>query len=299
MINTHKIQIPQTNFIANGKKQPEINTFKGKISLNNPKPITPNLLSFGKMHRNDSYDKHYIDPDYNGNKNDTYILEKLTTLLPIKKTLSDKFKSIIPIKKNYNYGKLVLDLGAGDGRNSIPIAKAGYNVTSVELSDNGRSIINQKVKKNGLQNNITTKKIDILSDTNLNLKEHDFAIMTHVSQHFNEKELDKVFSNISNCLKPGGYFIFDALIRKKDYVNKSFCDKAEASGFVNFDQTFVENLAKQHNFKLVEPPCDYNEEPNVRKTKVDYINSPLWGNAPYNLYNLNVKLKWFVLRKKL
>ena len=46
----------------------------------------------------------------------------------------------------------VIDIGAGNGRNSIPLAENGYNITAIEPSIKGREAIEYRAKQNNLSN---------------------------------------------------------------------------------------------------------------------------------------------------
>ena len=48
--------------------------------------------------------------------------------------------------KKYLRGKTVLDIGGGPGRYSVWLAKQGYDVTLVDLSENNIALAKQKVK---------------------------------------------------------------------------------------------------------------------------------------------------------
>ena len=53
--------------------------------------------------------------------------------------------------KKYLRGKTVLDIGGGPGRYSVWLAKQGYDVTLVDLSENNIALAKQKFQEYGVQ----------------------------------------------------------------------------------------------------------------------------------------------------
>ncbi len=62
-------------------------------------------------------------------------------------TASDE---IIDLIKLLPAGARVLDLGCGDGRNAIPLAKAGFDVTAVDISKAGIGKLHTLIEDHGL-----------------------------------------------------------------------------------------------------------------------------------------------------
>ena len=110
----------------------------------------------------------------------------------------------------YNKDFRILDIGCGTGRHSIELARRGYNVTGIDLSE---SQLN-KAKTNAEKENL---KIDFLikdaRDFNFN-GSFDLAIMI-CEGAFPLMETDEmnysILENAFSSLKPGGRFIFTTL----------------------------------------------------------------------------------------
>jgi 2-polyprenyl-3-methyl-5-hydroxy-6-metoxy-1,4-benzoquinol methylase len=137
-------------------------------------------ISFGSIEPN-SYDCIYTKKkNYNGEKPDKKIIK--TT------------------RKHCQKKADIADIGAGDGRNTIPLAKLGHNVDAFEISPVGRDII--KTKAINLPNvNISPLNIVDHQPT----KTYDEIFMSHISQHFNTEDMGKIFANISNALKKAAF----------------------------------------------------------------------------------------------
>lgn len=225
---------------------------------------------------------------YNGQSPDSFVLSKLEGREPL----------------------WVLEFGAGQGRNTIPIARMGHNVMPCETNKLGVEQICEKACQEGLYSKTLILKHNILEPLIL-MKKADFAFMSHVSQHLNIKELQTVFNNISANLEPGGEFVFDALIRMKEKYKKynnlslifqladnyNYINSIEKFGAASFVRQDIISAAQNSGLKVIQ------EVPFAEKGKrVWYEKSNLWGGFRIRDFLLGigkkpVKLTWFVLKK--
>ncbi len=239
-------------------------------------PLHPFKINQGRTHTNTAtafgvnrdtryYDDAYKQKDtFNGALPDEFILIKLN--------------QFFPNPQNIN----VLDIGAGQGRNSCPIAKNGYNVTASELSEDGIKSILEKAKEDNLS--LTTISRDILVEDSQSKNKYNFVFMSHITQIFNEEKLDIALSNIQKSMKNGGILVFDALVRNKGQENIRPSEEYSKSGYYNYSRDEIVKIAKSKGFEVVEI-SDYSEKDDVKSF---YISHPKW--------NENVKLQWFVLK---
>lgn len=199
----------------------------------------------------------------------------------------------------------VFEIGAGQGRNTIPVSKNVRLVTACEINQAGRECI----KKRSLFQKI--KNIEIINHNILDpvktAKKYDSVYMSHISQHFNNSELAKVFDNAKTLLKENGEFVFDALIRqKKDYKRYNsvpLClngrhQTLETYGAASFKKEDILNIAKGKGFILIE------ESPfkEGRMGRAWYERQRLWGGNRltdifYRIQKRPVKLTWLVFKK--
>jgi len=200
----------------------------------------------------------------------------------------------------------VLDIGAGQGRNTIPIAQIGHHVTAMEINPKGRECIGQRAIDKNVTKNVSILYANILDKVLLESKA-DFAFMSHVSQHFNLQELSKVLANISENLKIGGEFVFDALIRRsKKYDGYESLPKAlsrkyeslEDIGAASFTEEDILNISEDAHLKM-DLKAPFGE---ISAGRAAYENESLWGGS--NLFGTHlgirrkpVKLTWFVFKK--
>ena len=106
----------------------------------------------------------------------------------------------------------ILDFGAGTGRISIPLAKDGYKVTAVDCSSEMLEVLRSKVELQNL-NIDTYSELSKTVSKDFDMVVSIFTVLAYITQ---KEEIKKVFGQIYNLLKPGGYYMFD-LESKKGY----------------------------------------------------------------------------------
>jgi len=106
--------------------------------------------------------------------------------------------------------KHILDIGCGTGRHSIELAKRGYSVTGIDLSESQLRRAREKAAESGVD--IKFEQIDARSlkfkgeyDVVLNLCEGGFALMETDEMNF------AILKGAANALKSGGTLILTTL----------------------------------------------------------------------------------------
>jgi len=116
------------------------------------------------------------------------------------------------IEKEINFNKTlkIIDIGCGTGRHAIELAKRGYSMTGIDLSESLLEKAREKAKQNGV-------RIDFLKHDARNLpfdKQFDVAIMM-CEGGFPLMETDEmnfeILKNVSQSLKKNAKFIFTTL----------------------------------------------------------------------------------------
>ena len=107
-----------------------------------------------------------------------------------------------------NSSKMIVELGAGLGRDSIFFAKNKISVNSLDYSKTGINIINKKILDNNLQN-ITTKVFDIRKKLPFQDNSID-ACFSHMlyCMALTSAELSYLNNEILRILKPNGFNIY-------------------------------------------------------------------------------------------
>ena len=147
----------------------------------------------------------------------------------------------------HNKEKKILDVGCGTGRHSIELAKRGYNVTGIDLSES--QLKRAKEKASGQNLTVNFLKLDA---RNLRSKEEFDLVIMLCEGGFSLMETDemnfKILENAANALKPKGKFIFTTLNglfplfhSVKDFFDSHTKDGNEKNSEITFDlMTFRE-----------------------------------------------------------
>lgn len=177
----------------------------------------------------------------------------------------------------------IFDIGSGDGKNTIELARSGYNVTAMDLAD--KAI--EANKKLAEEKFISLKKVNflvgsILNKTEIN-NEYDVAFMVHLTQYFNNYELTKVFEKANSFVKKDGLFAFDARIvpKNEEHIHNQFLEE-QREGSESFIKTDIINMAKEKGFKLKKYSC-FQEQGENRPEYEDWMKD---------------SLRWFVFKKQ-
>lgn len=145
----------------------------------------------------------------------------------------------------------LLDLGCGDGRDSLFFASKGLNVTSIDFSKFAINNLNKLSKEKSL--NINSIKHDI---TNINFPENSFdVIYAHLSLHyFDDNVTTKIFDNLFKILKKDGMIFIkcksteDLLYGQGKKIGENIYFKEHLRHF--FTETYMKNKLKK--FKILE-----------------------------------------------
>lgn len=112
----------------------------------------------------------------------------------------------------------VLELGAGTGRNALPLARAGHSVDAVELAPSLADILRQVAEKEAASVRVITG--DGL-DPALDLPQNHYKLVVLaevVASHFRDvDQVRRLFESASKWLAPGGLLVFSAFLSTGGY----------------------------------------------------------------------------------
>jgi len=102
----------------------------------------------------------------------------------------------------------VLDLGAGTGRITIPLAKQGYELFPVEISTEMSSVLTMNLIENQLKSYAQNNSIAGFKYEGLkaDMAVCVFTVLIYITS---KEEMVKSIQNVAAHLKPGGLFFFD------------------------------------------------------------------------------------------
>ena len=148
---------------------------------------------------------------------------------------------------NFNKTKNILDIGCGTGRHAIELAKRGYAVTGIDLSEAQLTRAREKAKTDNA--NISFLKKDA---RNFKLAEQFAAAIMLCEGAFSLMETDEmnfqILKNAANAIKENGKFIFTCLNALfplyhsvKDFLNQN------SNQSITRDLTFDLKTFREHS----------------------------------------------------
>ena len=107
-----------------------------------------------------------------------------------------------------------LDLGCGNGRNSLYLAANGFDVTAWDKNPASIGNLERIRQAEGLENLRTAiKDLNALSFDG----EYDFILSTVVMMFLEAKTIPGLIANMQRCTRPGGYNLIVAAMDTADY----------------------------------------------------------------------------------
>jgi SAM-dependent methyltransferase len=199
----------------------------------------------------------------------------------------------------------VLDIGAGTGRNTLPLARAGHPADAVELSPDLGQILKNDAAKEGLS--VTLYQGDFLGEgLELPKERYRLVILCEVVSHFRSREeLRRLFERTREILAPGGLLAFSVFLPVSGYQPDKLArelsevfwcslftreDMKESSDGLGFALLSEESVFEYEKKNLPEkdwPPTGWFEE---WARGLDLFRLPV-GKAP-------IDMRWLVYRKK-
>ena len=138
----------------------------------------------------------------------------------------------IELKRYLNLvpGKEVLDLGIGQGRNSIPLAELGFNITGVDYSTKCLEICKNTCNKlNLVKSDIRT--FDIEKD------KYDMILSGYVLHFLHKNDSYQIIKNIKNNIKNNGIVYISVFSLEDPRFNKP----STSSDFEILDNNILHN----------------------------------------------------------
>jgi 2-polyprenyl-3-methyl-5-hydroxy-6-metoxy-1,4-benzoquinol methylase len=116
-------------------------------------------------------------------------------------------------------GSRIVDLGAGTGRNAIPLAEAGYRVDTVDATTSFIEIIRKTATEKGVADRIDAKLGDIMTEQDqLPAGAYHMVLLSEVVPDLRKlTDLRSIFARADRLLVPGGYLLFNAFVTEPDF----------------------------------------------------------------------------------
>mgnify|MGYP001183020344 CR=1 FL=1 len=175
--------------------------------------------------------------------------------------LADFAKTII----EENNISTLLELGCGQGRDSLFFTNFVSNVTSVDISENAINFV-KKIKNERNLTNLDLFVHDIKKPLNFLDKSFDIVYSNLALQFFDINQLKEIFSNISEIMSNDSFFIFSTKKPGDKYFN--FGKKISENSFQYkditryfFEKSEIKHLLEQ-NFKIISFEEDEHQNPD-------------------------------------
>ncbi len=121
-----------------------------------------------------------------------------------------------------------LDLGCGDGRNSVFLAQNGFSVTAVDKSHNAIESLSDVTRRYGLNIFAVCEDISFFSFPN---NKYSLIVANTILDHLEENEGNRVIEMIKRSLVPGGV-VFVSVFTINDPGYTGLSPASETSVFV-------------------------------------------------------------------
>lgn len=111
----------------------------------------------------------------------------------------------------------VLDVGAGTGRNALPLARRGHPVDAVELSGKFAAILRDEAGRGSLPVRVIER--DVFASLDDLRRDYGLVVLSEVSSDFRSAaELRRMFELAAACLRPGGRLVFNVFLPQVGYT---------------------------------------------------------------------------------
>jgi SAM-dependent methyltransferase len=164
-----------------------------------------------------------------------------------------------------NFIKNMLELGCGQGRDSVFFAKLGCNIVAIDISENAIKFV-ERIKYDENLKNLQLVISDIQKPLNFQNLKFDMVYSNLSLQFFDLSKLSNIFSNISDVISPGSFFLFSTKKAGDKYYNfgNKISDNAfEYKGITRFffTKSELETLLEK-NFTIISFEEDKHVNPD-------------------------------------
>ena len=149
----------------------------------------------------------------------------------------------------------ILELGCGQGRDSIFFANLGCNVIATDISENAIKFVEQIKHEKNLQN-LKLFIHDTLLPLNFTNMSFDLVYSNLALQFFNLEQLTNIFSNIKKVMKKNSFLLFSTKKSGDKYFNfgqQLSQNSFEYRGITRYfyEKNIIEKILKEQNFTIL------------------------------------------------
>lgn len=227
-----------------------------------------------------------MENNINQNYTNFYKKKKSKNLYPTEFVVRTFLASYPNLNATFNKGDKVLDIGFGDGRNSVFLAKEGYSVYGIEITD---EIVNMSKKR--FQDLGLNAIFKVGRNNNIPFEDSFFdnILACHSSYYLDEGDsFDDNLLEISRTLKKDGYFI-TSLPNDNSYILQDGKKFTDGSILVKKDP-----YSNRNGYKLQ----SFVSEEEIKQRLSKYFYNFSFGVGHNNWYGIDEQVFWVVCQKK-
>ena len=160
-------------------------------------------------------------------------------------------------------GGIVLDLACGTGNITLKLAKMGYDMIGVDMSEDMLAEANRKAYEDGLS--ILFLAQDMQELDLYGTIDAAVCVCDGLNYILNEEGLAKVFNRVKLFMNPGGIFIFDMNTEykfKKTYADRSFEANTADGAWYTWDNLYDEDK-KINEYSMTFFESEDDDEPFI------------------------------------
>ena len=161
--------------------------------------------------------------------------------------------------------KNILEIGCGQGRDSIFFAEQGYSIETFDISENAIKFVN-KTKKSSNLKNLNAIVHDVMEPFSYPNNFFHFVYSNLALQFFDIDSLKKIFNNIYRVMIKESTILFSTKKKGDKYYNfgtKISTDAYEYKGITRYfyDKSVLEHMLEQQ-FEILHFEDDRHVNPN-------------------------------------
>jgi SAM-dependent methyltransferase len=198
----------------------------------------------------------------------------------------------------------VLDVGAGDGRNALPLVELGCAVDALEPSSKLQARLAAGAQARGLRVHVLPHEL-LAEDLVLDGRSYALIVASEVVTHLRDAEqLKAAVARLAPALEPGGVLLFNAFVARAGYNPSSqLLQAAQTSLATVFTRAQIDEAVLAQGLALISDESAYVYEkahlPPAAWPPTPWFESWATGRNIVDLEasRVPVELRWITVRR--